>query len=317
MGEYYKEYSDYLKERFGDVKVQKLSIDAEFSCPNRDGTISYGGCIYCNNQSFTPRYCDSRDSVAEQLRKGREFFAGKYPEMKYLAYFQSFTGTHNKALDTLQSLYEEAARQDDVVGLIIGTRPDSLSTEVVELLQRLNRRLPVIVEIGGETSNDATLKAINRHHTWGDVVTAVEMLHAAGMDVGLHMIAGLPGEGDKEVLDNVGSALELPITTLKMHQLQVISGTPLCNMWEAGKVDLDLYDSERYLALCADIVKMVNERRPDVAIERFVAQAPPDMVVAPKWGLKNYQFVNLLKKKLSQTIQTPSQSLPSSEEETG
>lgn len=295
MGLYYKEYSDYLREKFGDVKVQKLSVDAGFSCPNRDGTIARGGCIYCNNQSFTPKYCNSHDRVAEQLRKGKDFFSGKYPEMKYLAYFQSFTGTHAKALETLRSLYEEAAAQEDIVGLIVGTRPDALPEKVIGLLDEFNRRLPVIVEIGAETSNDDTLRRINRHHTWDDVSRATLTLADAGIDVGVHLIAGLPGEDDAQVLENVSRSLELPVSTIKMHQLQVIRDTPLHRMWESGEIQLSLYDSERYLNLCVEIVKLVNARRPDVAIERFVAQAPPEMVVAPKWGLKNYQFVNLLK----------------------
>lgn len=290
-----RDYASYLREKFGEVKVQKLSVDAGFSCPNRDGTISRGGCIYCDNRSFTPGYCNPADGVAAQLRKGKEFFARKYPEMKYLAYFQSFTGTHSRAVEALRGLYEEAASQEDIVGIVIGTRPDALPDGVTAMLAELNRRLPVIVEIGAETSHDATLKLINRCHTWHDVEDAVERLHSSGIDTGLHLIAGLPGESDRDVLLTVERSLRLPVSTLKMHQLQVIRDTPLHRMMERGEVEVRPYGLDEYLDLCVRIVRLTERLRPDVAIERFTSQAPPEMVVAPKWGIKNYQFVNKLR----------------------
>lgn len=301
MNPYYKDYSEYLRERFGEVKVQKLSVDAGFSCPNRDGTISRGGCIYCDNRSFTPSYCDPADGVARQLAEGKRFFARKYPQMKYLAYFQSFTGTHARALPALRALYEEAASQPDIVGLIIGTRPDALPDGVVNMLAELNRRLPVIVEIGAETSHDRTLSLVNRCHTWSDVEEAVKRLDNVGIESGLHLIAGLPGEDDDDVLTTVERALQLPVATLKLHQLQVVAGTPLYRMMERGEIAVNPYDLDSYLDLCVRVVERVRELRPDVALERFVAQAPPEMVVAPKWGIKNYQFVNLLHRRLSKS----------------
>lgn len=291
-----RDYASYLREKFGEVKVQKLSVDAGFSCPNRDGTISRGGCIYCDNRSFTPGYCNPADGVAGQLRKGKEFFARKYPEMKYLAYFQSFTGTHSRAVEALRLLYEEAASQEDIVGIVIGTRPDALPDGVISMLSELNLRLPVIVEIGAETSHDATLKLINRCHTWHDVEDAVERLHSSGIDTGLHLIAGLPGESDRDVLLTVERSLRLPVSTLKLHQLQVIRDTPLHRMMERGEVEVRPYGLDEYLDLCVRIVRLTERLRPDVAIERFTSQAPPEMVVAPKWGIKNYQFVNRLRR---------------------
>lgn len=298
MNPYYKDYAEYLRKKFGDVKVQKLSVDAGFSCPNRDGTISRGGCIYCDNRSFTPGYCHASDSVSRQLLEGRRFFAGKYPDMKYLAYFQSFTGTHARSGQLLRSIYEEAASQPDIVGIIIGTRPDALPESVLDLLEELNRRLAVIVEIGAETSKNATLELINRCHEWEDVENAVRRINSRGIDCGLHLIAGLPGESDEDVLSTVCAALALPVSSLKLHQLQVISGTPLHRMMLAGKIDLHPYGLEEYINLCVRIVELVRLLRPDVALERFVAQAPPEMVVAPRWGIKNYQFVNRLMSEL-------------------
>lgn len=291
MNPYYKDYSEYLAERFGGMKVQKISVDAGFSCPNRDGTIARGGCIYCDNRSFTPRYCRAGDSISEQLRKGKEFFSRKYPQMKYLAYFQSFTGTHARAVEELRALYAEAAAQEDIVGLIIGTRPDCLPVEVLDLLEELNRELTVIVELGAETSHDATLKLINRGHSWHDVETAAVALYSRGVETGLHLIAGLPGEGRHEFIQTIESSVQLPVSSLKLHQLQIISGTPLHRMWQRGEIKIQSFTLEEYLELCVEVVKRVGKR---VCIERFLSSAPPEMVVAPRWGLKNYQFTHLL-----------------------
>ena len=297
MNPWYKDYSEFLAEKFPGIKVQKLSVDAGFSCPNRDGTIDTGGCIYCDNRSFTPRYCSPRDSVATQLEKGRRFFAHKYPEMKYLAYFQSFTGTHAAAPAYLRSLYEEAASQPDIVGIVIGTRPDALPDNVMDLLEDLNRTCPVFVEIGAETSHDATLRLINRCHSWHDVEEATRRLHARGIESGLHLIAGLPGESPEDVLSTIRRAIGLPIGSIKLHQLQIIRGTTLHSLWERCEIPVESYTPDAYLDLCVRIVEIVGR---SVAIERFLASAPPEMVVSPKWGLKNYQFTNLLHNRLRQ-----------------
>ena len=297
MNPWYKDYSEFLAEKFPGIKVQKLSVDAGFSCPNRDGTIGTGGCIYCENRSFTPRYCSPRDSVATQLEKGRRFFAHKYPEMKYLAYFQSFTGTHAAAPAYLRSLYEEAASQPDIVGIVIGTRPDALPDNVMDLLEDLNRTCPVFVEIGAETSHDATLRLINRCHSWHDVEEATRRLHSRGIESGLHLIAGLPGESPEDVLSSIRRAIGLRIGSIKLHQLQIIRGTTLHALWERGEIPVESYTPDAYLDLCVRIVEIVGR---SVAIERFLASAPPEMVVSPKWGLKNYQFTNLLHNRLRQ-----------------
>lgn len=295
MNPYYKDYAELLGEKFPGIKVQKLSVNAGFSCPNRDGTISRGGCIYCDNRSFTPSYCRIEDSVAEQIRKGRDFFARKYPEMKYLAYFQSFTATHRRAPEILQSLYEEAIMQPDVVGLIIGTRPDCLPPRVMDILEELNHRLPVIVEIGAETSHDSTLSCINRCHLWKDVENAVRKLNEREIDCGLHLIAGLPGEEIEDMLLTIERCCDLPISSIKLHQLQVIRDTPLHRMIERGEIEWHPFDVEMYLDFCEKVIMKVGRK---LAIERFISSAPPEMVVSPKWGLKNYEFVNMLHRRL-------------------
>ncbi|MCH5235626.1 MAG: TIGR01212 family radical SAM protein [Muribaculaceae bacterium] len=290
-----KTYGDYLSGIFPGQKVQKISIDAGFTCPNRDGTISKGGCIYCRNDSFSPGYCNSKDSVKAQLEKGKKFFSRKYPEMKYLAYFQSYTGTYNKSIEELSKLYEEALGVEDIVGLVIATRPDCLSDEVLNLLSRLNEEKPVFIELGAETSHDDTLKIINRNHTWEEVENTVKRIAAKGIHCGIHLIAGLPGENREMILQTIKRSVNLPVETIKLHQLQVLKDTLLLQKIESEELEIPDFTLEEYLNLCAEIVKMTPE---NIVIERFLSQSPPGMVVTPSWGLKNYEFMSKLEKLL-------------------
>lgn len=290
-------YSQYLSQIFPGVKVQKISVNAGFSCPNRDGTIGTSGCSYCRNDSFSPGYCMSKTSVPSQIEKGKEFFRRKYPDMKYLVYFQSYTNTHSRDIDYLRSLYDEVLDCQDVVGLVIGTRPDTLPQPVVALLEELNLSHPVFLEIGAETSFDDTLEKINRHHTWNDVEDATRRASAAGLRCGIHLIAGLPGEGQTHILQTIRKTCLLPIDTIKLHQLQILKGTPLYREWISGNSDVKPFSLDDYLELCARIVEIVPD---NIVIERFLSQSPPEMVVEPKWGLKNYQFTNLLNQILSE-----------------
>lgn len=306
MNPYYKDYNEYITEIFPGMKVQKLSINAGFSCPNRDGTIGRGGCIYCDNTSFTPSYCFGRNTVKEQVEAGKLFFARKYPAMKFLAYFQSYTNTFVKrangvgvssGVDSLERLYRDALEQEDVVGLIIGSRPDCFPEEVVEMLGRLNLEYPVFVELGAETSHNPTLELINRGHTWEQTCDAVDRLTKAGIRCGLHLIFGLPGETEEMMLATVERACRLPVDSLKLHHLQVIASTPLHEGYQSGRITVDPFSMDVYLELCVKIIGIVPRR---IAIERFLASSPPEKVVAPKWGIKNYQFTNLLLNKLKE-----------------
>lgn len=290
-----KSYSDYLDKFFPGVKVQKISVNAGFSCPNRDGTISSGGCSYCRNDSFSPSYCMQAASVSDQIEEGKNFFRRKYSDMKFIAYFQSYTNTHGRQIDALRKIYMEALDCEDVVGMAIGTRPDTLPDSVIALLAEINSLTPVFLEIGAETAHDTTLEAINRGHTWADVESAVGRAHSAGLHFGLHLIAGLPGENRERIIENVKAACRLPIETLKIHQLQILRQTPLLKDWQDGRLDVRPFSLEDYLDLCVEICKTVPDH---IVIERFLSQSPPDMVVAPKWGLKNYQFRNLLEQRL-------------------
>lgn len=303
MGQFYRDYADYLAERF-EGKVQKLTVNAGFSCPNRDGTLGRGGCVYCNNVSFSPQI--AAGDVVRQLEEGKRFFARKYPHMRYLAYFQSYTNTHGP-IEDLMELYARAAGVEGVVGIIIGTRPDCVPDSLLDRLITLP--VPVMMEYGAETSHDTTLTAINRCHTWAQTVDAVERTAARGIDVGLHFIMGLPGETRAMMLETVRRAAALPVTTVKFHQLQVIAGTPLAReaVWSEDKsratfrgLPVHMFTVEEYVELCVEIVRELRQANPAVAIERFTSQAPEGMLVAPRWGLKNYQFVNLLTNRFRQ-----------------
>lgn len=291
-----KSYGDYLSGIFPGQKIQKISIDAGFTCPNRDGHISTGGCIYCRNDSFSPKYCNSLKSVTEQLDEGKNFFGRKYPQMKYLAYFQSYTGTYNKTLRELEKLYSEALSVEDVVGLVIATRPDCIHENIINLLSVINKEKEVFVELGAETSHDETLKIINRNHTWQSVEESINKLADAGLHCGIHLIAGLPGESDDMILQTVKKTVKLPVETIKLHQLQVLKDTILAKKIETGELKIRNFTLEDYLKLCLKILKITPNH---IIIERFLSQSPPEFVITPKWGLKNYEFMALLTKMLN------------------
>lgn len=294
----YRDFSDYLAERF-PCKMQKISVNAGFTCPNRDGSKGSGGCTYCNNRTFSPEYTLQAPSVREQLERGKEFFARKYPEMRYLAYFQSYTGTYGESIDQLMAMYSEALGVEGVDGLIIGTRPDCVPDE---LLERLARLPYVMIEFGAESSHDSTLGLINRCHSWADTVDAVTRTSAAGIPVGLHLIMGLPGETEEMMLETIDRVNELPVATVKFHQLQLIRGTRLAAQVASGELSVAQFTPEEYARLCARIARRL---RPDIAIERFVSQSPDNLLISPRWGLKNYQFTELVKRELNKdTIKT-------------
>ena len=293
MNPYYREYSDYLAERFPG-KVQKLTVDTYASCPNRDGTLGRGGCIYCNNESFSPM-AGCREGVREQLNKSKLFFARKYPEMRYLAYFQGHTATH-AGVERFIRQCNEAMEVDGVIGIIIGTRPDCMPDGLLEQLARINSEdMPVMVEFGMESACNATLERINRCHTHADTVNAVMRTHDAGMDVGVHLIFGLPGECENMMLSSVDAVNDMPVSFVKFHQLQIVRGTRLASMADAERGLVHLFGVEEYIEFCC---KVVARLRPDIAIDRFTSQAPSDMLIAPRWGLKNHEFTARLQNRL-------------------
>ena len=290
---HYNDYGTWIRRQF-PYRVQKISIDAGFTCPNRDGRISTGGCIYCDNRTFNPSYCQRRHSVTQQLEEGKRFFAHKYPDMKYLAYFQAFTNTY-APLSQLKALYEEALQVDDIVGIVIGTRPDCVSDELLDYLAELNQRTFVLVEYGIESANNDTLLRINRGHSFEQSQEAIQRAHQRGLLTGAHIILGLPGEDAAESLRQASIISSLPIDILKIHQMQIIRGTRLAE--EFAATPFHIYTVDEYIQLIAEYIQRL---RPDLILERFVSQSPKELLIAPHWGLKNYEFTNLLVNYLKQ-----------------
>lgn len=283
----YRDFGNWIRSRF-PFRVQKISIDAGFSCPNRDGRINYGGCTFCDNRTFNPSYCNCQESITMQLEKGKLFFSRKYNDMKYLAYFQAYTNTY-APLTQLIDLYEEALQVPDVVGIIIGTRPDCMSDELLDYLELLSKRTFLIIEYGIESANDDTLKRIKRGHDFNCARKAIEETHKRGILTGGHIILGLPGEDTKESIRQASIISSLPLDILKIHQLQVIRGTKLATEYETNL--FHVYSIEEYIRLISEYIQYL---RKDLILDRFVSQAPADLLIAPKWGIKNYEFTNLL-----------------------
>lgn len=281
----YNDYGAWMRRQF-PFRVQKISIDAGFSCPNRDGHISHGGCTFCDNRTFNPSYCQPSKSITEQITEGKEFFRHKYPDMKYLAYFQAFSNTY-ATLDTLQRRYEEALSAEDVVGIVIGTRPDCVSDEILNYLESLNQQTFMIVEYGIESVSDDTLRRVNRGHNFECSRRAITETHNRGILTGAHIILGLPGESAEDNVRQANIISALPIDILKLHQLQIIRGTQLAAEYE--RQPFNLYTADEYIDLCR---RYIERLRPDMVLERFVSQSPKELLVAPKWGLKNYEFAN-------------------------
>lgn len=283
----YNDFGAWLRSHF-PYKVQKISVDAGFTCPNRDGRIGRGGCTFCDNNTFNPSYCNKNSSIREQLETGKKFFARKYPEMKYLAYFQAYTNTY-APLDTLKRMYEEALGTENVVGIVIGTRPDCVNKELLDYLGSLSQQVFVSVEYGIESTNDTTLKNINRGHSFDCTRRAISETAARGITVGGHVILGLPGEDMQESLRQASIISQTELDILKIHQLQIIRGTRLER--EYCEHPFHLYTPEEYIGLLTEYIRRL---RPNIVLDRFTSQSPADMLVAPRWGLKNHEFADRL-----------------------
>ena len=291
----YNDYGSFLQQNFAG-KVQKISINGGFTCPNRDGTVGHGGCTFCNNQTFNPDYCRSELSVTEQLQEGIRFFARKYPTMRYLAYFQAYTSTYDD-LSRLIARYEEALSVEGVVGIIIGTRPDCMPAQLLDYLGTLARRTFVTVEYGVESTLDTTLQRINRGHNYATAIDAITRTAEAGIITGAHLILGLPGETHDDLLSHATRLSQLPLHTIKLHQLQLIRGTHMGNEYEQHPERFDIPDIDTYIDRAIDFTERL---RPDIVIERFVSQSPAHLLIAPHWGVKNHEFTARLLRRMRQ-----------------
>ena len=291
----YYDFASFLSHYF-EGKVQKISIHAGFTCPNRDGSKGTGGCTYCNNQTFNPEYCKPEFGIRRQLEDGISFFARKYPQMRYLAYFQAYTNTYGE-LEQLKAMYEEALSVDGVVGLVIGTRPDCMPPALLDYIEELSRKTFVMVEYGIESANDDTLLRINRGHDFATAIDAIRRTHERGILVGGHLILGLPGEDHDELMRQAEAIADLPLDMVKLHQLQLIRGTRMAREYEERPEDFHLYTVDEYIDLAIDYI----ERLPGtMVIERFISQSPRTLLIAPDWGMKNYQFVDRLRHRMQE-----------------
>ena len=304
----FNSYSSYFQREFGG-RVQKISIDAGFSCPNRDGKISTGGCSFCRNDAFNPSYCKPEKSIRQQIEEGIEFHQRRYRRAKsYMAYFQAYSNTY-KPIDELERLYREALSVPGIIGIIIGTRPDCITSEILEMLKTLSYQrsaypsyqqsaYPIIIELGIESVYDSTLQRVNRGHDFATARNAIELVHSYGFHCGGHFIFGLPGETRDMMLHAADVISELPLTTVKFHQLQIFKDTKMADEYLANPDDFHLFTLEDYIEFVIDFIERLN---PNIVIERFAGEVPPRYLVSKPWlNLRYDQVLSLIEKRLEE-----------------
>jgi len=292
----YNDFSSFVRKKFNG-RVQKVSIDAGFTCPNKDGTKGVGGCTYCNNNTFNPDYCKPIKPVRVQINEGIEFFSKKYKTQKYLAYFQAFTNTYAPIKD-LRKMYEEALSHKDVLGLVIATRPDCIKDEVLDYLEELAESGYFIkLEFGLESTKNETLEAINRCQTHEEAIDAFNRSDGRGLHLGGHLILGLPGETKEDMLHHARKVSQLPINTLKIHHLQIVKHTMMAVQFKKTPEIFNFMELDEYIDLVVDFVELL---KPEIIVERFFSESPARMLIYPKYGLKNFEVKHLVEKRLEE-----------------
>ena len=292
----YNDFSSFVRKKFNG-RVQKVSIDAGFTCPNKDGTKGVGGCTYCNNNTFNPDYCKPIKPIKVQIDEGIEFFSKKYKTQKYLAYFQAFTNTYAPLKD-LRKMYEEAISHKDVLGLVIATRPDCIKDEALDYLEELSERGCFIkLEFGLESTKNETLEAINRCQTHEEAIDAFNRADGRGLHLGGHLILGLPGETKEDMLHHARMVSQLPINTLKIHHLQIVKHTMMAVQFKKTPEMFTFMELDEYIDLLVDFVELLN---PKIIVERFFSESPARMLIYPKYGLKNFEVKHLVEKRMEE-----------------
>jgi len=280
-------YPDYMKKTFGE-RVQKLTLDAGFSCPNRDGTKGTGGCTFCLNAAFNPSYCDPLKPITQQIREGISFHEKRYRRVsKYLAYFQAFSNTHGP-LDLMIRAYEEALSFNNVIGIVIGTRPDCIDEKKLEYLSVLSKQFHVIIEYGIESVYDETLHRVNRCHTFKETSDAIFRTAEKGIQVGGHVIFGLPGESRESMMKSADILSKLPLDSIKFHQLQLFKGTVMEREYNDKPEDFNFFTEDEYLNFLVDYISRLN---PKFIIERIAGETPPRYAVIRPWGPRYDQIL--------------------------
>lgn len=293
----YSSYSNYFKSLFGN-RIQKVTINAGFSCPNRDGVLGVGGCTFCNNEAFTPSYCQPTKSVTQQINQGIAFHVNRYRKAeRYLAYFQSFSNTY-APLERLKAVYDEALSHPLVEGIIVGTRPDCVDDEKLDYFAELSKSKYVALEYGVESCHDSTLLAINRGHNFECAKRTIEATAQRGIHCGAHFILGLPGESDEMLIEQTEIINSLPLTTIKFHQLQIFKDTAMAEEWKNSPENFRFWTVDEYIDLFIEVLRRL---RPNLVVERFASEAPPRYHEHHTWGLiRNEQLWLELEKRLKE-----------------
>ena len=294
-GRRFNSYAGYFRRQFGQ-RVQKLTVDAGFTCPNRDGSLARGGCTYCDNNSFNPSYCVPTKPVGQQIEEGIEFHSRRYRRAnKFLVYVQAYSNTY-APLAHLRRLYTEALSRPEIAGLVIGTRPDCVDREKLDLLAELSATHYIAVEYGVESCYDKTLTRINRQHNFECSRRAIEATAARGIKTGIHLIFGLPGESKQQMLDEIGIVSQLPINSIKFHQLQLLKNTRITQEYLSQPEDFHLFEVAEYIDFITDVAERL---RPDIIIERIAGEVPPKYLAIPSWSsLRNDQLLALFEQNL-------------------
>ena len=291
MKKRYNLYHDHLKEKYG-CRVHKVSLDMGFTCPNRDGTVAQGGCVYCNNDSFVPPYARSRYNMDQQIRHGIEYMKNRFKAKKFIIYFQAYTSTYGDAKE-LEKMYKEALKYDGVIGLSVGTRSDCIDEEKIEIFERLAKDNYVSVEYGIESIYDKTLEYMNRGHNYQSVIDAIELSKGRGIQLGTHIIVGMPTETEDEMLLMADEVSGLGIDTFKIHNLHIIKNTQLARMYK--EKPFKLFSYEEYLKF---IVKFLERLSPDIMLERMFTDTPQDLLIAPRWKERHNEIIYGIKQEM-------------------
>jgi radical SAM protein (TIGR01212 family) len=290
-------YPDYLKSIFGS-RVQKVTIDAGFTCPNRDGTRGTGGCSFCSNDAFSPSYCNPGKPVRQQIKEGIEFHQKRYKSAtRYLAYFQAYSNTY-KSIDELKAIYNEALNEENIAGIVMGTRPDCIDDEKLDYFRELSAKIYLVLEYGIESVYNKTLYRVNRGHTFEKTIAALEKTADRGIRTGGHMIFGLPGESREETLKSAEIISTLPLNTIKFHQLQIIRGTKMADEYLDNPGNFQLFETiDEYLEF---VVKYLEQLNPAIVVERIAGETPPRFNKGIHWGTRYDQILVKLEKMLEE-----------------
>lgn len=292
----FNSYSGYFTKIFGS-RVQKVAVNAGFTCPNRDGTLAVGGCTFCNNNAFTPSYCTPQKSVAQQIEEGIEFHFNRYRRAdKFLVYFQSYSNTY-ASLEELDKIYSQAFVNPNVVGIVVGTRPDCVDEQKLDYFARLAQKHYVAIEYGVESCYNPTLLAINRGHDFECARRAIEMTAQRGIHTGAHFILGLPGESEQMLIDQCVAINSLPVTSVKFHQLQIFKDTAMAHHYEQHPEQYRFWEVGEYVDF---FIEILTRLRADIVIERFAGEAPPRFQAGPRWGtIRNEELMQMLERRLA------------------